>query len=123
VFDFNPFNFRPEGLERAAGQAEKTVRRLEQVQEELSEITGEGESEDGTVHAITDANGRLEKIVIQPRALRMASEDLAEKVTAVIRAAQDDAERRTNELVHDLVDGGAGPLPGMPGLPPKDQRE
>ncbi|GAB2818758.1 hypothetical protein GCM10027176_24050 [Actinoallomurus bryophytorum] len=123
MFDFNPFNLRPEDLERAADEAEKTMRRLEQVQEELSGVTGKGESGDGMVHAVTDANGLLEEIVIKPRALRMPSEDLAEGVTVAIRAAQEDAERRGNQIVHDVIEDGGGPLPGMPGPPPKDRRE
>jgi DNA-binding protein YbaB len=119
VFDFNPFNLRPEDLERLADQAEQALRRLEQEQEDLKEIAGKGECEGGLVRATTDANGRLEKIAIDPNALRMSGEELAKKVTAAIRAAQENAESQAREMTQKVIgDGNLFPgVPGFPGIP------
>jgi DNA-binding protein YbaB len=119
VFDFNPFDLQPEDLERLADQAEQALRRLEQQQEDLEEITGNGECEGGEVRATTDASGRLEKIAFDRHALRMSSEELAAKVTAAIRAAQRDAESQARERTQEVIgDGDLFPgVPGFPGIP------
>jgi DNA-binding protein YbaB len=116
VFDFNPFDLQPEELERLADQAEQALRRLEQQQEDLKEITGKGECEGGEVSATTDASGRLEKIAFGRHALRMSSEELATKVTAAIRAAQQDAESQTREGTQKVI-GEEDLFPGVPGVP------
>src|SRR4051812_19337084 len=96
--EFDPFHAGPEELRRVMDQTERMMRDLAQAQEGLSEITGEGESEDGQVRALTDAGGQLDEIVFAPGATSMDVQTLAESVTEAIQRAQDDAELKTREL-------------------------
>lgn len=103
MFDFDPNGFRLEDLDRLGAQADQAMRRLAESADALSEITGAGEAADGLVRAAVDGGGALQSVVINPRAMRMAAEQLAEAVTAAVTAAQQDAQRRTNELLTSVM--------------------
>lgn len=54
------------------------------------------------VKAEVSAGGRLEKLTIESRAMRMDSQTLAEELTKAVRAAQDEALARQGELANQL---------------------
>ncbi|MEV7011073.1 YbaB/EbfC family nucleoid-associated protein [Streptosporangium sp. NPDC051022] len=111
-FRFDPADFDPEDLERMAGEADRTLRRLAGVQGELGGIRGTGTGADGMIGAVTDGSGRLERIDLNPRVMRLESRALAEELLKAVRAAQDDGERQVRELLGEAM-GGMG-LPAEP---------
>ncbi|MEV0148813.1 MULTISPECIES: hypothetical protein [unclassified Nonomuraea] len=65
--------------------------------QEADEPRGRGESAAGQVVAVVGADGLLEHLRLNPRSLRMGSEELAEHVVSAVRAAQQDQMARAGE--------------------------
>ena len=83
---------------------------LRLMEEGLSDLTGEGQSAGEMIRAVTDSAGRLLKLTLNPRVMRMDSQELAEELCAAVRRAQADGERKTRELVGGIL-GSPEPLP------------
>jgi DNA-binding protein YbaB len=60
------------------------------VLQRLAASRGQGSAADGLVSAGVDGTGEIVELVIEPRAMRMASSDLAEAVRTAIAAARAD---------------------------------
>jgi DNA-binding protein YbaB len=58
-----------------------------------------GESLDGLVSAYVGGDGLLERLQLNPRALRLSSEALAEHIVSAVRVAQKDLRDQTGESV------------------------
>ncbi|MBB2742687.1 UNVERIFIED_ORG: DNA-binding protein YbaB [Microbispora rosea subsp. rosea] len=100
-------------LEQMIRQAEDVMRGLADVQAEIRQVTGEGEGGDGLVRARADGRGQVTAITLDPRVMRLDAAVLSAEVTRAIRAAQDAAKERTDELVaaaQSRVTGLAAPL-------------
>ncbi|TQS26070.1 YbaB/EbfC family nucleoid-associated protein [Microbispora sp. KK1-11] len=100
-------------LEQMIRQAEDVMRGLADVQAGIRQVTGEGEGADGLVRARADGRGQVTAITLDPRAMRLDAAVLSAEVTRAIRAAQDAAKERTDELVaaaQARVTGLAAPL-------------
>ncbi|NUW31465.1 hypothetical protein HTZ77_08510 [Nonomuraea sp. SMC257] len=65
--------------------------------QEADDPRGRGESAAGQVVAVVGADGLLESLSLNPRSLRMGSDELAEHVVSAVRAAQQDLVARTDE--------------------------
>lgn len=52
-------------------------------------VTGAGESANGRVRAVAARGGRLERVELDPRVMRMASEELAAHLVTAVNAALD----------------------------------
>jgi DNA-binding protein YbaB len=76
--------------------------------ERLGSLAGSAESDDGLLGAQISTAG-LQNITIDPRAMRMPSEDLAEAVVAVVKRAEADLDRQRRELMAELGVGDAIP--------------
>ncbi|HEX2314105.1 MAG TPA: YbaB/EbfC family nucleoid-associated protein [Thermomonospora sp.] len=99
MLDFDPNSFRLEDLDKLSAQADQAMRRLAESAEALTEVVGEGEAADGLVRAVVDGGGALRSVDLNPRAMRMGSEELGRAVTVAVTAAQADAQRRVQELL------------------------
>ncbi|GAA3471599.1 YbaB/EbfC family nucleoid-associated protein [Nonomuraea roseola] len=99
--------FDPANFERMARESEESVRRLEEMSQEITSVTGTGESRSGLVVARTDHGGMLDSVRLDPRAMRMGSEELAEELVEAVRAAQQDAQRQGEELLSHALSGEA----------------
>ncbi|MGP3915116.1 YbaB/EbfC family nucleoid-associated protein [Nonomuraea sp. 10N515B] len=53
-------------------------------------LRGDGAAADGQVRAVAGPDGRLHELHLNPRVMRMASEDLAREILAAVNAALDD---------------------------------
>ncbi|MGW5681998.1 YbaB/EbfC family nucleoid-associated protein [Nonomuraea sp. NPDC003754] len=91
-------------------ESERALRHLSEAAADVETISGAGESADGQVTATVDHAGRLLRVGLDPRAMRMDSGTLAESVTQAVQAAQDDATRRCRELL-DRALGENAPAP------------
>jgi len=75
-------------LSDLAGYAQEQVARITRMQSDLDEAEGEGDSPRGLVHARTGPGGVLRDLRLDPRVLRMGTEEAAEEITAAVTAAQ-----------------------------------
>lgn len=95
-------------------QAERLMRRVQKAVTAVNEVVGEAESADGRVRARVFAGGRIKDVTFDPRVMRLDRETLADHVVNAVRAAQEDAQRRTEELMNEAL----GPLGG--GMPSRE---
>jgi DNA-binding protein YbaB len=94
---------RPEGFTE---QLLQRARVMEEVQERIRALEGVGRTDDGYVVATYTAVDGLAGLTLDPRAMRMPSEDLARAVLAVSRAAREDFEEQRRAAAAEL-----GPTP------------
>jgi DNA-binding protein YbaB len=90
--------------------------RLERVREmgaQMAELRGEGEAADGKVRVLVQQGGRLETLELDPRAMRMASEDLAAAIVEAVAAATEDATAKASELMESVLPGAGASIVGM----------
>jgi DNA-binding protein YbaB len=97
--------------EYAVGYPDDATLRL--MEDGLNDLTGEGQSAGEMIRAVTDSAGRLLKLTLNPRVMRMDSQELSEEICAAVQRAQADGERKTRELVGGIL-GSSAPeqLPG-----------
>ncbi len=100
-----PGGIREEVLDQPARLAERMLRSIEKVQGDLDEVIGTGEAASGQVTVTVAADGKVLDVIFGPRAPRLDSQTLAEEVLSAARRAQHDAERRTQELIRESMDG------------------
>lgn len=62
--------------------------------EDAEEIVGEGEAADGRIKVTAKVGGRLESVTLDPRALRMPSDELGEQIVVAVNAALDDLRQK-----------------------------
>ncbi|MFB9251069.1 YbaB/EbfC family nucleoid-associated protein [Sphaerisporangium melleum] len=100
---FRPDDFRLADLDRVVQESEQAVRRLTGVFDGLAAVRGEGEAAGGLVSAAVDGGGMIEEVAIDPRAMRMDSAAIAAAVTEAVRAAQQDAQAKSAELLREAT--------------------
>ncbi len=68
-------------------------------------VRGIGTAADEAVRAEVSACGRLESLSVDPRLLRSGTTAIAEYVLEAVRAAQDDAQRQSSQLLGGVAGG------------------
>ncbi|MFI6393910.1 YbaB/EbfC family nucleoid-associated protein [Nonomuraea sp. NPDC050540] len=70
----------------------QALQALEQAEEAPADAVfqGDGVAADGQVRAVAGPDGRLHELRLNPRVMRMASEDLAREILSAVNAALDD---------------------------------
>jgi DNA-binding protein YbaB len=94
---------RTNAIEDAMRSAKNNLARMGELQETLTSLVGVAESDDGRVRAESDSASGLKKLTIDPRAMRMGSEELAETITKVVAQAMADLRRQTQEAVQRVM--------------------
>src|SRR3989440_7456072 len=74
------------------------IARLRDVREQLAELHAEGEAADGLVGVTVGPTGALTDVLIDPRAMRLDSQTLAESVMAAARQATARASEQAGGL-------------------------
>ncbi|MEU6715421.1 YbaB/EbfC family nucleoid-associated protein [Nonomuraea purpurea] len=92
-------DFDPQDLERITARAEEMLARVEELRSEIDVVVGRGEAADGQVRVTAGASGRLQDVVLAPRAMRLDSQKLAEAVLRAAQEAQDDVARRVEAVM------------------------
>jgi DNA-binding protein YbaB len=115
-FDSVPdFSVRdPESVTRA--QREQ-FSRLQELHEQVGQLTGTAESEDGRLSVAYSERGGVHNLRIDPRALRMPSEDLAAAIEQLVNDARADFHRQTSEVVQKSVGDSVNPQALLDNLP------
>jgi hypothetical protein len=67
----------------------------------IGEVRGEGTDDDDLVRAAVTAGGKVLDLTLDPRVMRLASQDLADRTRAALEAARVDAERQVNAAMAD----------------------
>lgn len=86
--------------------AERQLDRVRDLQERLSTIVGEAESDDGRVRIECANEKGITKVHLDPRVMRMASQDLAETIAQVSQAAMADLRAKTQAAIRESFGGG-----------------
>ncbi|WP_424535173.1 YbaB/EbfC family nucleoid-associated protein [Sphaerisporangium viridialbum] len=78
--------------------------RFQEAGQRLSETRGRGEAEEGRVVVEVLPSGSLAALRIDPRAMRLGSEALAEAILRAAREAEGDAAERAESLMRPFLD-------------------
>ncbi|MGW5362109.1 YbaB/EbfC family nucleoid-associated protein [Actinopolymorpha pittospori] len=90
-------------LDRQLDQLLESASKLTDMQARVAEIHGQGEAIDGKVLVETDNAGRLVKVELDPRVMRLPSTELAEAFLAAAQQASDDVARQSSELMNEFM--------------------
>lgn len=118
VFGFDEvpdFSVRdPEQIERA--QREQ-MSRLQELQERIGTLVGRAESDDGRISVAYSEPRGVHDLRLDPRALRMPSEDLAATIERLVNEAREDLKRQTAEVAQETVGTSMNPQNLLANLP------
>jgi YbaB/EbfC DNA-binding family len=103
----------------AQAQAEQMAA-AEALEQAVRAATGSAASDDGRITVEWSEAGGIDELVIDPRAMRLASDELAAQIIQVVNAARTQAQSEIATLVADAMGAGA-PEPrdvvaALPGL-------
>jgi DNA-binding protein YbaB len=90
-------------LDRHLEHLMQAATRMRDMQDRIAEIRGVGEAADGRVRVEADNAGRVCDVQLDPRAMRLASQDLAEAILSASQQAADDVAAQTQELMNELM--------------------
>ncbi len=83
--------------------ARQRIEEVQRLKGRLAELVGRAESPDGLVRAeVTDADG-LSGLVVNPRAMRLTSEELSEAVLRAARAARANLDEQRREALREVL--------------------
>ncbi|AQZ66691.1 unnamed protein product [[Actinomadura] parvosata subsp. kistnae] len=88
--------------------AEQQMARVAELRSSMVELTGRAQDEDGLVTAEFGGGG-LKDLVLHPKAMRLTSGELAERIKAVIEEAAADLQRQLSEMMEEAF-GEENPL-------------
>ena len=77
--------------------------KLLEMQRAMAEMRGRGEAAEGKITVEVGHNGALVGLTIDPRAMRMGSEQLAEEILAAAQEAAEDISERSEEMMRPLI--------------------
>ncbi|WP_327088939.1 YbaB/EbfC family nucleoid-associated protein [Nonomuraea sp. NBC_01738] len=88
-------------MSRFLAQFQADIKPLEDLQASLNEIRGRGEAADGQVKAEVLPGGGLAGLRIDPRAMRLGADALAEAILAAANAAASDLTTQMSGMMTD----------------------
>ena len=90
-------------VDKLLSGAQERFARMQDLQERIAELVGQGQDRDGLVRATYTSSGGLTDVTIDPRAMRKGSQELAETVKEVIREAAADLQRQVTEVTTEAL--------------------
>lgn len=94
-------NFPGIDVERLLKITEQQVAQAEEAQKALSGVVGRASDADGLVHVEFGGQG-MRELELRPKAMRLGSEELAEKIKSTLQAATDDYQARVEEVMAEV---------------------
>jgi DNA-binding protein YbaB len=88
-------------LDKLLNGAQQQFARMEELQRRMGELVGRAEDKDRLV-TVEYAGQGLRELELNPRAMRMASADLADLIKTVTQEAARDLQARTDELMEEV---------------------
>jgi DNA-binding protein YbaB len=92
-----------EEYDRILAQVGDQMQKFEAAREELTNLRGQGKAADGQVTVEVLSSGSLSALEINPRAMRLGSEALAEAILEAARQATEDAVSHLNEIMGPIT--------------------
>ncbi|TDB84808.1 hypothetical protein E1264_23360 [Actinomadura sp. KC216] len=89
-------------MEAVAARARRVAEQSAELNERLSGLVGHAETQDGRLRLAFSPEQGLPELHIDPRAMRMGSEELAETIQRLTREAVADLERQKQEAARDV---------------------
>ncbi|MDH2425083.1 YbaB/EbfC family nucleoid-associated protein [Sphaerisporangium sp. TRM90804] len=89
--------------------AQQQFARMEELQSRMGELVGRAQDKDRLV-TVEYAGDGLRELEINPRAMRMASADLADLIKTVTQDATRDLQGKTNELMEEIFGKDDNPM-------------
>ncbi|MBB6350664.1 YbaB/EbfC family nucleoid-associated protein [Nonomuraea muscovyensis] len=88
-------------IDKLLKTADGQFARMEELQKTMSTVVGRAQDEDGLVTAEYAAEG-LRELDLHPKAMRLGSSELAEKVKQVVRDASEDLQQKISEAMGEV---------------------
>ena len=96
-------------IENLLASATERMESVRDLTGEVRDLRGTGTSSDGRVRAEVMPGGALHDLTIDPRVMRMSSDEASEAILEAIRAATADATEQLGEVLEKALPGaGAG---------------
>lgn len=92
---------------RAAEAQAEQQSKAEQLEKHIRAANGNATSEDGRIEVEWSEAGGIDELVIDPRAMRLTSDELAAQIALIVNAARAQAQEQIATLVADATDDGA----------------
>ncbi|MEU8172932.1 YbaB/EbfC family DNA-binding protein [Microbispora hainanensis] len=89
-------------VERFQERVDARITAVERLQTTLSSLVGRARDEDGLVGVEVSARG-LSELELHPKAMRLSSGELAERIKETMRAASDDLYQQMNRVMADAL--------------------
>lgn len=80
---------------------EERLAKIQEIQDAVATAVGEATSEDERIKVTYTEAGGVRDITLDPRAMRMPSEDLAAELVRLVNAARADAQQQVQKVVQD----------------------
>jgi DNA-binding protein YbaB len=87
--------------------------KVAQVRERMAGLTGSAESSDGRVKVVCTSADPLAELHLDPRAMRMGSEELAAAIRQVSRQAREDLDRQANLIAEETYGQDENPMEAL----------
>ncbi|MBA9003169.1 YbaB/EbfC family nucleoid-associated protein [Thermomonospora cellulosilytica] len=105
--DFDISNLDPA---QALRQSEERMKVLSAVRAKMADLEGRAESADGRIRVTCNVRDPLAEIHIDPRAMRMSSQELAETIRETARRAREHLDEQVEELTAQQFGDTVNPL-------------
>ncbi|SDI54302.1 YbaB/EbfC family nucleoid-associated protein [Nonomuraea jiangxiensis] len=92
-------------LDRIMAEFRANSREFSETIDRVGEVVGQAESPDGKVKVRVSSSGQLTALRIDPRAMRLGSEELADTIMDLSRRATEDAARQLMEVTRPYLEG------------------
>ncbi len=89
-------------MERFRERADARMAAVERLQHTLSSLVGRARDEDGLVSVEFSSRG-LSELELHPKAMRLSSGELADRIKDTMRAASDDLYRQMNRAMAEVL--------------------
>jgi DNA-binding protein YbaB len=83
---------------------------MTEVRDQVSDLTGQGQTPDGRVKVLSTSSDPLAEIHIDPRAMRMGSEDLAAAIKTAFDLSRADLEHQVQKITAQAYGDGDNPM-------------
>lgn len=97
-------------VDKLVNDARQRFARMSELQERMSAFEGHARSEDGRISATYTAAKGLTDLHLDPRALRMGSQELADTIVWVIGEAAADLQRQNTEAMSEVFGEDGNPM-------------
>lgn len=97
-------------LDAIMRQAADKIERLQEMGGQLAAVRGTGEAADGLVQVTVLPGGMIDSLDLDPRAMRMPSQDLSEAIVEAIKLAAADASAQAGGQMEEVLPGAGASL-------------